>query len=131
MVVPALGLPIAISLDDTDLDSYVLCDHIGHNQSITISHTVEITLTTLDALVGVSLQLKSHRAPLVKGRSATLNMYAIAMAISLVKEAGAVLYSLIPEPHLPSLLTALLQREGLVVTIGHMFERLASALPCT
>ena len=55
MVVLALGLPIAISLDDTDLDSYVLCDHIGHNQSITISHTFEITLTSLDALVGVSL----------------------------------------------------------------------------
>ena len=79
----------------------------------------------------INLQLKFHRAPLVKGSSATLDMCAIAMAISLVKEAGAVPYSLILEPHLPSLLTALLQREGLVVTIGLMFERLASALPCT
>ena len=131
MVVLTLSLPMAISLDDTDLDSYILYDHIGHNQSITISHTAEITLTTLDALVGVSFQLKSHLAPLLKGHSATLDMYAIAMAILLVKEAGAVPYSLILELHLPSLLTALLQREGLVVTIGPMFEQLASALPCT
>ena len=81
--------------------------------------------------MGVKLQLKFHLAPLVKGRLATLDMYAIAMAISLVKEAGAVPYSLILEPHLPSLLTALLQKEGLVVTIRPMFEQLALALPCT
>ena len=85
----------------------------------------------MDTLVGINLQFKFHLAPLVKGRSATLDMYAIAMAISLVKEAGAMPYSLILEPYLPSLLTALLQREGLVVTIGPMFEQLASALPCT
>ena len=83
------------------------------------------------ALVGVNSQLKLHQAPLVKGRLATLDMCAIAIAISLVKEAGAVPYSLILEPHLPSLLTALLQREGLVVTIGPMFEQLASAFPYT
>ena len=53
------------------------------------------------------------------------------MAISLGKEAGAVPYSLILEPHLPSLLTALLQKEGLVVTIRPMLERLALVLPCT
>ena len=81
--------------------------------------------------MGINLQLKFHQAPLAKGHSATLDMCAIAMAISLVKEAGAVPYSLILEPHLPSLPTALLQREGLVVTIRPMFEWLASALPCT
>ena len=81
--------------------------------------------------MGINLQLKFHLAPLVKGRSATLDMCAIAMAILLVKEARAVPYSPILEPHLPSLLTALLKREGLVVTIRPMFEWLASALPCT
>ena len=81
--------------------------------------------------MGVNLQLKFHLAPLVKGHSATLDMCAIAMAILLVKEAGAVACSLVLELHLPSLLTALLQRGGLVVKIGPMFKRLASALPCT
>ena len=81
--------------------------------------------------MGVNLQLKFHLAPLVKGRLATLDMCAIAMAISLVKEAEPMPYSLILKPHLLSLVTALLQREGLVITIGPMFERLASALPCT
>ena len=81
--------------------------------------------------MGVNLQLKFHLALLVKGRSATLDMYATAMAVLLVKEAGAVPYSLILEPHLASLLTTLLQREGLVITIEPMCERLASALPCT
>ena len=85
----------------------------------------------MDALVDVNLRLKFHLAPLVKGHSATLDMCAIAMAILLVKEAGAVPYSLILEPHLSSLLTALLQKEGLVVTIRPMFEQLALALPCT
>ena len=82
-------------------------------------------------LVGVILQLRFHLAPLVKGHLATLDMGAIAMAISLFKEAGAMLYSLILELHLPFLPTAQLQREGLVVTTGPMFERLASALPYT
>ena len=81
--------------------------------------------------MSVNLQLKFHLALLVKGRSATLDMCAIAMAISLVKEAGAVPYSLILELHLPSQVTALLQREGLVITIGPIFEQLASALPYT
>ena len=131
MVVLTLGLPMAISLDDTNLNSYILYDQIGYIQSITISHTVGMTCSTLDTLVGINLQLKFHLSSLVKGCSATLDMCAIAMAISLVKEAGAVPYSLILELYLPSLLTALLQREGLVVTTGPMFERLASALPCT
>ena len=48
--------------------------------------------------MGVNLQLKFHLAPLVKGRSATLDMCAIAMAISLVKEARAVPYLPILEP---------------------------------
>ena len=129
MVVLALGLPMAISLEDTNLDSYILCDQIGYIQSITISHTIRMTLATLDALVGVNLQLKFHLALLVKGHLATLDMRAIAMAISLDKEAGAALYSLILELHQPSLLTTLLQRERLVVTIGPTFERLASAFP--
>ena len=38
-----LGLPMAMLLDNTDLDSYILCDQIGHIQSITISHTVRMT----------------------------------------------------------------------------------------
>ena len=67
--------------------------------------------------MGINLQLKFHLAPLVKGCLATLDMYTIAMAILLVKEAGAVPYSLILEPHLPFPLTALLQRKGLVITI--------------
>ena len=58
--------------------------------------------------MGINLQLEFHLAPLVKGRSATLDMCTIAMAISLVKEAGPVPYSLILELHLPSLLIALL-----------------------
>ena len=80
--------------------------------------------------MGVNSQLKLHQAPLAKGHSATLDMGAITMAISLVKEAGAMLYSLILELHLPFLPTAQLQREGLVVTTGPGLERLASALPC-
>ena len=78
--------------------------------------------------MGINPQLKLHQAPLVKGRLATLDMGAIAMAISLFKEAGAVPYSLILEPHLPFLPTAPLQREGLVVATGPMFKQLASAL---
>ena len=85
----------------------------------------------MPALVGINPQLKLHQAPLVKGRSATLDMGAIAMAISLFKEAGAMLYSLIFELHLPFLPTAQLQREGLIVVTGLMFKRLASALPYT